>query len=403
MLEPVMLAVAAAVPIAVGAWHAPRRGDGIVWGSAVLLGAALASLVAGTGGLEREAWRGYALAVPGGQAFIAAGVGGMLAAAAAASGRGVWAAPLAVVVTLGLRETLRSPAVLAGAAVVVALLAFGAGWGRARAAVRPAGTTTPPWPLLDRVLLIAVVGLFLAGGPIVLALPAMVLLTWRTHAARRATVWWAIPVVVTLFSGTVLWLLMTVAGTPWAMLATARTEIPLSAAAERLVGNLWVALVIVLGGSWPLGRRGLALRAAPAAVALAFAGATMLSPDGIAAWRPLATLLLVPAALAAGVRRDLAGLTGALASLAALDGSPLGSAAALLLLAWPMAGRAGLGNPDGGERVTLHAARIGGIALALGFALAMLVILPDEVLLGTVLAAGLGLLLPAWGGGLASR
>ena len=71
--------------------------------------------------------------------------------------------------------------------------------------------------------------------------------------------------------------------------------------------------------------------------------------------------------------------------------------AALLLLVWPAARSWRAGNINQPERVTLHAVRVGGALLALGLALAPLVILPEEVVLGTLLVAGLGLLLPAWG------
>jgi hypothetical protein len=393
--DALVLISAALLPITVGAW----RRVATTHGAAVLLGAALASLLAGTGGLELDAWRGYAAAVSGGQDFVAAGCGALLAAAWLAAGPGPWraaAVPLTLLVGTQMQASLLSLGTLAGAAVVVALLAFGAGLGRAGAAVPV--TALPSWSASDRLGLALAVLFVLLGPPIIAVLLLTAAAAWRTHVTVRTRGWWVMPTLLTALLAVLGWLLMTVAETPWVTLRAARLELPLSAAAERVVGNLWVMAVALLAGAWPGGRRGLSLRTAPLAVAFGAAGAAMVTPDGIAAWLPLATLLLVPAALIAAARRDRAGLVGAVGAVLSLHGTPLAIGAALLLLAWPVALHGGAGNPDRPDRVTLHAVRVGGLTMALGLALAPMAVLPDEVLMGTLLAAGLGLLLPAWGG-----
>lgn len=396
--DPILLTLTAAVPLLIGAWRASARDHDRVGGAAALLGGALASLVAATGGLELAAWRGYAAAVPGGSTFIAAGAGAAIAAAAVAPGGGVVllaALPFSLLILNGLRTILWSPATALGAGVVVALLAIGLGVGRSRGAAVAREAT--PWPAREQLMALAATLAVIVGAPVVLILLGVVVVAWRVHASVRSRGWWAIPTATTVLASVLGWLLLTVAGTPLVPLRTVMADVPLSAAAERLVGNLWVVLVAVLAGAWPLARGGLSLRTAPIAVALGVAGVTMVSPDGIAAWRPLTTMVMVPCALLAAARRDRAGLAGALAAVVSLAGSPLALASALLLLVAPLAHSWRGGNLDRPHRVTLHVTRVGRVTSALGLASALLVLLPTEVVLGTALAAGLGLILPMWG------
>jgi hypothetical protein len=186
------------------------------------------------------------------------------------------------------------------------------------------------------------------------------------------------------------WLAMTIAGDPFVALGGFAMLAPLSPSAERLLGLLGVAVVVAMAAPWPLHRCAPGAVLLPAAVMLAHRFATNLAPGAMPTWRPLATLILVPSLVAAAHRGHWANALGSAAVLVALQPgvSTLVAAGVALLAALVVVRGSGAADPTVSRRVTFPESRGEAVLLAAAMALAAAAVLRDEVVLATLLVAG---------------
>jgi hypothetical protein len=240
----------------------------------------------------------------------------------------------------------------AAAIAAMALVAWGWAWiGRRplRSGARRPGEAGPAEQ--ERIRLVGLVTLLLGAlavglsGHIGLLLTGAMASGWGAWAAMPAAIRprpYA-PVLLAGLLGAALWLLASIAG-PEGLAIAAIPSLPLSPAAERLVGLLLVGSAWILSGLWPWRQPAGGALTAPVGVWLLLRLGVAAVPAGLAHWRAgLFPLLVLGIWQAAFVRRVSTVAAGAaLLGAASLDPAGLAGAGWLLAAAaalevWPSA------------------------------------------------------------------
>ncbi|HEU5040946.1 MAG TPA: hypothetical protein VFT84_09015, partial [Gemmatimonadales bacterium] len=306
--------------------------------------------------------------------LLLAGLGGVTVAAVLAARSGIGRAlPAVIACAAGLALALPALGGLAagaglarvcavGAAVAVAGVAGLSAAGRIRVgdAIRH---RQPHFPEPSRPTALAVVvgSVVVAGfgGHVALILLAGIAGAWAAWLApaspeRGAPV---AAVVGTLLLLPSLWLLATISG-PEGLALSAIPWLPLSPAAERLLGLLLFAAVVVLGGPWPLRQPLDGVLTAPLGALLLIRLALPAAPEGLAHWRAAAFPLVVVGLWHASLTRRTPALAvgGALLGLASLDAAGIRGAGWLLACGIGLALSAGRGERGALFRSVLAAA-----------------------------------------------
>lgn len=195
-----------------------------------------------------------------------------------------------------------------------------------------------------------------------------------------------LPVLATLVLVALVAYAISLGGTT-AVLTAFGFEPPLIGAVERVTGASVLAVAVLMVAPWPLHRFGPGIVLVPAAAALVYRVSGSIAPLGISGWLPLVAMLLVPSAIFAAWRGHWTTALGSVALLAAPR--PGWQGMSLLLLIVVTLPLVSAGNPRQPDRISFpeagYAATLLGACLALGTA----AMLAHEVVLGSLLAAGL--------------
>lgn len=392
------------LPLVLAPWRAPADRLGLSASRLVLAGLALGALHVGVGTLELADLASY-IAREGNGVFTSLTLGGLIGGSLvpwdAPHSRRAWLASIpalagggAVLGQGGLPAPAALGVVLGAAPIVLARLL------RRWRPRRPANAWRMPVASglqgTGRIALLVVLVLAIVGGPVLLVALGLAALLglegWRARAAGGTHRWPVATALGVAGLAAFTWLAVTIAGMSLVPMRDYILLAPVSPAGEQLLATFLVVALLGCFAPWPLHRLGDARATLPIAVAFAHGAAVMMVPDGLRAWLPLWTMLLVPAAVVAVARRQWEAAAGALAGLASVRPGPIALLAALGVILWPVAlalRPVGRGNPHPGERVTFTGVRVGVTAAAVGAALTVGVVLADEVLLGTLLAFGL--------------
>lgn len=209
---------------------------------------------------------------------------------------------------------------------------------------------------------------------------------WPTPVLRRL----CMPLLALAFGVALVWLAVTVAGTPWIRLGDYISAAPLSAGAERLAAVLALGMVVALAAPWPLTPIAPLLLPVPAVVLLAHRFATDLAPQGVAAWLPAVAMFLVPSAVMEAFRGRWAGALGSIAVLGGLLGNAWGLVAGLVLALVSVTPSLRRTAPVRGvDRVTFLTSPWLAAPVAGALAVVVAALLRSEVVLATLLTAGL--------------
>lgn len=384
--------------VPLGATAIARPTDrGTAVGRVTVMAFAVATLLAGVGDLHHLALRHYAVASPGGALFVSLSAGLLLGAMLPWPPR-AWRSWIGGLVLVLFAAWIAWPAFrpgpyLLGAVLGAVPLLLGAALpGPAPAepaSVSPTSSRRAGW-------LIAAVGLGLAlAGSLVAVLgaPLLALILGLAVAARlphgRAQL--LLPGVAALAAIVMGWLALTIAGDAMARMASFFTTAPVSPAAERWLALLAVVVVLATLAPWPLSRFGLGLALAPAATVLAHRFSLSVVPGAAGDWLPLLGMVLVPAAVIAALRGRWPEALAIVAVLAAWQPGPMAvaGAAAALLAAVTLTAATGSRNLLSPQRVTFAGAWWLATLAGLGCAAATVAVLEHEVVLATLLAAGL--------------
>jgi hypothetical protein len=398
-----------AAPLVLAPWIAPLARLGAAAGRVVLAGLALGALMVGVGTLELAELASYA-AREGNGTFVSLTlgllIGGALIPWEVLTSRLAWLASLPALVGGGAVLGQSGLAMPAGLGIVLgALPLLLARLLRRWRPRRSHGAWRVPSPALltgvERVALLLVLIVAVLGGPVGIVTMGLAVLLgiggWRMRSAGGTHRWPVATLVGVVGLAAFTWLALTIAGAPLVPMRDYILAAPVSPAGERLLATFLVVAMLGCFAPWPLHRLGDARATLPIAVAFAHGAAMMMVPDGLRAWMPLWTMVLVPLTLIAVARGRWDAAAGGLAGLAAVRPGSIALLGALGVVLWPVAlalRPISRGNLLPGERVTFPGVRVGVTAAAIGAALTVAVMLSDEVLLGTLLAAGLAIAAP---------
>lgn len=259
--------------------------------------------------------------------------------------------------------------------------------------------TDRPLPMVTWVLPVAAVVAILTNSPMILVALLVIASEWAAWLRlprERSRPWPVLPLgVSTLLIGAT-WLAVTVAGDPLIGMLRFAEIAPVSGAAERLVGLLLSGALVLLVAPWPLHRLVRVEAALPVTMALGYAAVTTMVPEGMSAWSPLVTGGLVLSLLSAGMLGMAMPMVATLACLGTLHSSVLSLAGAAVLLLWVMySGSSATSRSPAGSGAILEGRRWEAVGLSVGATLVMVGVLRDEVVLGTLLAAGVAFIM-AW-------
>lgn len=399
-----------AIPLVLLPWLSAPERLGMAASRIVVTGFVLGALQVGTGSLgvaELGSWA----AREGNAGFMALTLGVLISGAATPTtalarprdwlpGLPLLLAAALVLTNVGLHRAWAVGLGLGALPTVVAMIRQRVGPSRVVPADEPFATPRRVGGLVG-LTIVALWAVAAWGGPIVVVtvgLAAVLLLSgWRTRGSGGRTSWPVAAVIGAAALVTFAWLAVTIAGQPFVALRGYRIHAPLSPAAEQWLGSLLVVTILGTFAPWPWQRWGDARATLPVAIAFSHAAATMVAPEGVRGWLPLLTILLVPSAVLGVLRRRWDGAAGALAALASFRPGPLAPIAALAVVLWPtlrVLGPAERVSLLAGEWITFPGVRLGVTSAAVGAALTVAVVLQDEVVLGTILAAGLALAAP---------
>lgn len=182
---------------------------------------------------------------------------------------------------------------------------------------------------------------------------------------------------------------VSLAASPWAVLTSIGFEVPLSGSVERVVGATILAAAVAMVAPWPLHRLGPGITLVPAAAFLVYRIAGSIAPLGITGWLPLVAMLLVPSAIVAAWRGYWANALGSVLLLAVPRPGWQGLAA--LLVAAVALVVTSPGNPRPPNRISFPEGGLEAALYAAAMVLAATAVLSHEVVLGTVLTAGLAI------------
>ncbi len=358
----------------------------------IMVAFALGALELGAGGADPGAVARYAATGPDQALFVSLTLGMMVGAVAPLPLRRwrVWIGgmPLLLAVMLPTLSALRLLPLLLGLVLGAVPLLLGGALPRLAEAPTRLGTRAISWPLLAMAAGLALVpplsvALLAPLATVVIGARAVARGDVPRHAlllpAIAALAAIALAVVAIRSSGD---LLVRPAAIPLA--------VDLLAGTAPLAGALAMLMVLGLLAPWPCTGWGLGVSLLPAAIILAHRMVWTLVPVGMAGWAPLAALMLVPSAVIAAWRGRWPVALGTLAFLAVAGAGPVAQTGVALAVftavavAWER--QRAVAAPDDG--VTFPLQRWIAACLALAVAGVMVAILRDEVVLGTVIAAG---------------
>lgn len=271
------------------------------------------------------------------------GIFGAASVAVLAGRRGVALLPGPVCAAWSARGILTAAGAgpsLLGAATVAALVAVGLGLARqlrvreriARLDLRSLGAPAGLPGLAPAGLLAMLLGSTLlarVGAHLALVLAGAAGASWSLWwlSGRAGRRWPVLPLILTLLLAAIYLFMNTVAG-PEGLSMSGLAGLPISPAADVLLGAAFLAVSWLMSGLWPLHRWTVASLLAPAGMlALARAGLAT-APAGVEHWRALAAPLGMLALWHAGAIRWTPGLAVGGAWLALVSGAPVGVAAA---------------------------------------------------------------------------
>lgn len=376
-----------AIPLLAGPLLAPARQRGQAMARIVVAGLALGALWVAAGITSAAEIHAYATTDQSSALFISITLGllvGALGPWPLPIHRTSWLTgiPLMLVPLLLNLDALRWGPWLLGAVLGAVPLFAGLAIPGARRDRDPDLTRSLPAWLLAVTLFIAL------AEPLILVilLPVPWLLPRRRAWAALPVSRRALPLACFLMLVVLVWLALTIAGTPWVRFGTFAATQPLSIGAERLLAVLGIGALISLLAPWPMSRFGPLLTPLPAIVVTGYRLATTLAPQGVTAWLPGTALLLVPSALIAALLGQWRTALGTVALLGALTGSLTGLIGGLLLVllvVWPSL------RPGATEhRVRFFGAPWRAMLVAAAVALSVVALLEVEVVMATCLAAG---------------
>jgi hypothetical protein len=207
----------------------------------------------------------------------------------------------------------------------------------------------------------------------------------RTPGIRRRGM--VLPLLAALIFIALIAYAISLGAAPAAVLTSIGFSMPLPGAVERVVGASILAAGLLMVAPWPLHRFGPGVTLVPAAAIMTYHIAGTVAPVGVAEWLPLAAMVLVPSAIAAAWRGHWA---NALASVAVLTvPRPGWQGLGLLLLMFVSLAAVFPGNPRPPNRISFPSGALAATLLALALAFATPAVLRHEVVLGSLLAAGL--------------
>lgn len=350
----------------------------------VMAGLGLGALAQGVGSLDPGDLREVASQSPHGAWFVGLTIGVLITGACIAADVRNWRSialggPLLVGLVLSItRDAII--AVLAGCVIGLVPLALARALPRRVAPQAPVreGVRAPVPRSVSLVLGIVTV---VSGclGPLAVAMAALGALAWHewalagaTLAKRRLPI---LPVLATLLLAAWLWLAVAIGDSPLISFVRFAADAPVSAAAGVLLALLAIGWAIAIAAPWPLDPFADVSVQLPV-LGVVFYLAMHTTPDGMAHWQPLLSVIMVPAAIVAVAKARWDAGAAALLLLGVTRPGPVTLGAAALLAAAP-AGRRLIAS----ARLTSGAA---GVAVA-GVIATML---RDQVVLAVVLALG---------------
>jgi len=348
----------------------------------VLAGLGLGALAQGAGSLDPGDLRDVAGQSPHGAWFVGLTIGVLITGTCLAAGVRSWrttalGGPLLVGLFLSIAPGA-IVAVLAGAVIGLVPLALSRALPRrvTRQAPVPERVRAPgprPASLVLGVLTVASACL----GPLAVALAGLCALHWHSWtrsgaipAPPRVPI---LPLLATLLLAAWLWLALAIGDGPLISFLRFAADAPVSEAASVLLALLAIGWAIAIVAPWPLDRFDNLSVQLPV-LGVVFYLAIHVTPEGMAHWQPLLSVIMVPAAIVAvaGARWDAA--AGALLLLAVTRPGTVTLGAAAVLAVAP-AGRRMIDS----VRLT---SGVAGVAVA-GVIATML---RDQVVLAVVLA-----------------
>lgn len=376
-----------AAPLLLLPMVARRDRLGAAAGQLIVAGLGLAALLQGAGSLDPRDLREIANQSSGGAWFVGITMGALITGACLLPDIRHWrsrlvAAPLLIGLVLSVTVHAALALVLGG---LIGCLP--ATLGRSSGGGTPAGPPAHGASAYRRpasLLLGGVAIVMAAAGPALFAAVAWCALGWHEwqglRTARGARTMPILPAAGTLLVGVWTWLALTIAASSLVGLRAFATDAPVSPAAGEWLALLAVGWGIAMTAPWPLDRLADVRVQLPVAAVVLYLAVACATPDGVAHWQPLLSVILVPVAIVAAASRRWDGAAAALLLLAATRPGP-GSLAAALVVALAPAGRR-LATSD----------RLRSGAAGVGVALLVATLLRDQVLLAVILALGLAVL-----------
>jgi hypothetical protein len=182
---------------------------------------------------------------------------------------------------------------------------------------------------------------------------------------------------------------MSEAANPISVLTSLGFPVPLRGAVERIVGVGILAAAICMVAPWPLHRLGPGVALVPAATLMVYQVAGSAAPLGIGAWLPAAAMILVPSAILAAWRGYWANAVGSITLLMVPRPGWVGLGSLLVMIVSLV--MISPGNPQHPDRISFPDGAREAALLSFALALGISAVLAHEVVLGSLLAAGVAM------------
>jgi hypothetical protein len=234
------------------------------------------------------------------------------------------------------------------------------------------------------------VGAILTGALAMFAIAPIAPLIWRARrptAGRRLDV--VLPIAAAIVLAALVAFAMSESATPFSVLTSFGFPVPLRGAVERVVGLCILTAAICMVAPWPLHRFGPGVTLVPAATLMVYHLAGSVAPLGIVVWLPAAAMLLVPSAILAAWRGYWANAVGSIALLMVPRPGWVGLGSLLVMIVSLIV--IAPGNPQHPNRISFPDGAREATVLSLALALGTGAVLAHEVVLGSLLAAGVAL------------
>jgi hypothetical protein len=209
---------------------------------------------------------------------------------------------------------------------------------------------------------------------------------WRSAAGRHLDM--VLPITAALVLVALVAFAISEGATPIALLTSLGFPLPLRGAVERVVGMGILVAAICMVAPWPLHRFGPGVTLVPAATVMVYQVAGSLAPLGIAAWLPAAAMILVPSAILAAWRGYWATAVGSIALLMVPRPGWVGLSSLLFMVVALVMISPENPHPHHPNRISFPDRARAAAMLSLALALGIGAVLAHEVVLGSLLAAG---------------